>query len=218
MNPSPIQAAGQYALRGSVIVFFVALLTFIFSFLGTIICAVVAGMMMGAARPSTGRALPVALIFPAVIFTLLRSLKSELEARQIGILALVCFAAFWLSYLLCALVLYSERRTPAPARGPTLCPPRAGGADEAGDAGTRSLERPAELTLDQLQGRWRRETPADALPMLMEITRDRLVLHTPDATGRLAVVAQGNLRLDGSGPDCTLVLSGPVRPAATGET
>src|ERR1035438_8644004 len=61
MNSMPLKSAVQNVGLCSVLVFFVVLLTLVFSFLGTIICAALAGMMMGATRPSRWLSVPTAM-------------------------------------------------------------------------------------------------------------------------------------------------------------
>src|SRR5271157_4800368 len=84
------------------ITFFVLLLTFIFSFLGTIFCAVLAGMMLGAMKPHRWYSVPISLLFPVAICLVLRAMKADLPERQINLLSLLCLGAFWLAFFLTA--------------------------------------------------------------------------------------------------------------------
>src|SRR5260370_35897434 len=98
MSLRPIKTAVQYLLGAAAIALFVSLLTFIFSFLGTIFCAALAGMMLGAFKNLRWQSVPFSFLFPAVIVTVLRVSKAELAANQVLVLALSAFGAFWLTY------------------------------------------------------------------------------------------------------------------------
>ena len=50
MSSVPIKAALKHAAAWGIVVGFVSLLTIIFSFLGTLFCAALGGMMMGASK------------------------------------------------------------------------------------------------------------------------------------------------------------------------
>jgi len=96
--------------RVAIAAFFVALLSFIFSFLGNIFCAALAGMMLGALRTHKWQSIPVSLLFPFVLLVLLRGMKAELDARQIVVLSLASFSAFWLTYGAAAMLFFAERK------------------------------------------------------------------------------------------------------------
>jgi hypothetical protein len=207
MKVSAIKAAVRYLGCWCAMVFFVVLLTTIFSFLGTIICAVLAGMMMGAAKHRRWQAIPVAVVFPAVIFTMLRSTKAELLGRQVMVLSLLCFGAFWLTYVVTSLLLVFEAKKPATPDG------REGAPNERLAAKPTSLgERPQEsltaqvergLALADLQGEWSQPSAThngDGVERTMEIKGDKVLLTARHADGRVRRVAEGQLIvLGGSG-------------------
>src|SRR6266536_2602288 len=102
---------GKQIGLGFALVLAVALVTLLFSFLGTIACA---GFMH---------------------FT-----KTNLTSQQNTVLPLVCFGAFWLTYLLTCALAYFEKRESAAAESanrpaarmeasPSAAPARTGAAD-----------------------------------------------------------------------------------------
>lgn len=96
MNPKPGVAVVAGHLAGwCIVISFVILLTLIFNFLGTIICAALAGMMMGSARLPRRHCLLASLIFPAVVSLVLRLWRAELAPSQIVALSILCFGVFW---------------------------------------------------------------------------------------------------------------------------
>ena len=88
----PLKTAAQYAGGLAIATFFVVLLSFVFSFLGTLFCAALAGLMLGALRTHKWQSILISLLFPLVIFTLLKGMKTELQERQI---LLVCERGGW---------------------------------------------------------------------------------------------------------------------------
>jgi hypothetical protein len=200
MNLSAIKAAVRYLGCWCAMVFFVVLLTTIFSFLGTIICAVLAGMMMGAAKHRRWQAIPVAVVFPAVIFTMLRSTKAELLGRQVVVLSLLCFGAFWLTYLATSLLLVFEAKKPVTPAGQEGVPKEPLSAKPAPLAGPpeEGLAEQAErrLALADLQGEWSQPLAAhngDGAEKTMEIKGDKVLLTARHADGRVRKVAEGQL-------------------------
>ncbi len=111
MSLRPIKLAVQYILGACAIAFFVTLLSFIFSFLGTIFCAALAGMMFGSIRSLRWQSAALSCLFPVVIVTLLRSTNAALPASQIAFLGAACFATFWAAYGAGVLLTRSERKT-----------------------------------------------------------------------------------------------------------
>ena len=182
---------------------FAVLLTLVFSFLGTILCALLAGMMLGATRPSKWISIPASLLFPAVIFAVLRAGKTDLAERQVTLVTLTCLGAFWLIYWVAAAVVCLEQRRPGVAEG------GAGGghtvATEAPASAKEALmggpEPQAEVSLAELQGRWLWEdagSNGQARKKEIEIRQGRLMLRVLDAKGRLVSEAVGEVTLDNS--------------------
>jgi hypothetical protein len=204
MTSSRLKALARYVGGWGLLIFFVGLLTSIFSFLGTFICAVLAGAMLGATRPGRGQSLAISLVFPATIFTLLRVSRAALADRQIGVLALLCFGAFWFTYAATwgVMALESKQRaantTPSGARVARR-PSRAGWPGQA-------------LTLDVLQGKWLCQMPrltGQVQEKLMEITGRKLTLRVTDGCGQVSLSSKAVLNLDTSTSPPRLTLSRP---------
>jgi hypothetical protein len=204
MTSSRLKAVARYVGGWGLLIFFVALLTSIFSFLGTFICAVLAGAMLGATRPGRWQSLAISLVFPATIFTLLRVSRAALADRQVGVLALLCFGAFWFTYLATWGVMAMESKQRAanpglPGARPARRPSRAGWPGQT-------------LTLDVLQGKWLCQMPrltGQAQEKLMEITGRKLTLRVTDGRGQVALKAKAMVNLDASASPQRLTLSGP---------
>lgn len=192
---------------GTVLLFLV-LLTLVFSFLGTIICAVLAGMMMGAAKPSKWVSVPLSALFPGVICASLRATRAEVSGHQILLLSLLCFGAYWLTYLVTSLTGFFERKAGPKARG---APVGAGGrcAGAGGREGTEGGQTGAAggpdggLSLQALQGQWSREMAGldeEALRKTLDIAADRLTLSVVGPRGQISVLGEGRVRLECTKP------------------
>jgi len=221
MNSKPIKTAVKCAALGSVLVFFVVLLTLVFSFLGTIICAALAGMMMGSTKPSRWLSLPTSLVFPAVIFTVLQVTRAELLGRQIILVTLLCFGAFWLTYFMAFWLMAFERnQQTASLQYPGVQPALTHRRNTAGDGSAAvppasSAEPVVELKLEELQGKWSCELAgSDGRPQkrVIEITGGRLVLRALDPNGRVRSCASANLKLESQGSSKTLVVAPGMDP------
>src|ERR1041385_9126999 len=146
MSLQPIKTAFKYVGAWSMVAAFVALLTIIFSFLGTLFCAALGGMMMGVTKAAGKLSVAFSVLCPAVLLALLRFQKSELPQRQIIILMVICLAAFWAIYIVSAAVMALEQKQ---ADGPPAFQPNT------------ELRKPAiaatpypRLQLKQLDGHW----------------------------------------------------------------
>lgn len=180
MNALPLKKTLQRVAGGIVITFFVVLLTLIFSFLGTIICAALAGMMLGAARLSRWLVTAASLLFPSVIFCVLRTTGADLPLQKILMLSGMCLATFWLIYLVVSMMIFYERK--------------AGAA--AGNAAKRPVRRNGHLSLEALQGKWRPEPsliPRVESRRVLEIQKESLLLRMPGPTGELRLQARVTL-------------------------
>jgi hypothetical protein len=194
MNPQRLKIAVTYLAGWGLTVFFVALLSFIFSFLGTIFCAAVAGMMLGATRQARVLAVPISVIFPCVIFALLRGMKSDLSLGQVTELAAGCFAAFWLIFGMAVGLVACERKG-------AVIPPGASANHRTGVvARTPSVMNPPTRTdLRQLDGRWLEVAAAaklQASKRVLEIKRGQLELNQVERDGRARLLVRGEVRLD----------------------
>lgn len=202
MNVRALKAAARYLGCWFAMVFFVVLLTTIFSFLGTIICAVLAGMMLGAAKHQRWQAVPVAVVFPTVIFTMLRSTRAELLGRQVMVLSLLCFGAFWLTYLVTSLLLLFEAKNSLtqPARGPTPTQfkPPASLPVVPGSRPPGGLLARAPLSVADLQGQWHQPVATGnghSRERRLEISGDLLKLSLLDSQGGTSALGETVLNL-----------------------
>ncbi|HTL59293.1 MAG TPA: hypothetical protein VL361_26710 [Candidatus Limnocylindrales bacterium] len=212
MNAAPLKMALGFLAAWATVVLFAVLLTLVFSFLGAIFCAALAGMMFGSVRLPLWQATTFSLTFPAVLVSILRTGGAELLAGQVLLLALVCLATFWLTYVLVRALIWYERKPD---------PTRAGGAvnslSHTSALPVHSLEEasptnpvvstPArfwrELSLQLLQGKWscvsvdgesRREHK------LMEIEREELRLSVSDFDGKVRFISKAEVKLADSQP------------------
>lgn len=202
--------AGLWTLFVSVVVLF----TVIFSFLGTISCAVIAGMAMAASRLWNWHVVGSSLVFPGVVLALAYFSKIDLVSKERLTVAAVCFGAFWGTFLLTFLLMQLERRD---GGSPATKTPRsaasvgarddkqwlAGQREVAADSDTAmNLEgRPAKLSLEELQGRWSCEGDAIDDPSsrkMIEIAGDRLVLSVRKKDGSARVLGEGVVKLETS--------------------
>src|SRR5690349_17205423 len=110
MSFQPIKTALKYVSAWSMVAGFAALLTIIFNFLGTLFCAALGGMMMGATKASWRLSVPFSLLCPAVLFGVMRTQKTELAQRQIAVLLLICVVAFWAIYWAAAALMAQEQK------------------------------------------------------------------------------------------------------------
>jgi hypothetical protein len=203
MSASGIKTAARYIAGLATVIFFVVLLTIIFNFLGAFFCAGLAGMMLGSVRLSRWHAALLSLIFPAVLFSVLRAGGAELLTKQITLLSVLCLATFWVIYFLVSAVIRYERKgQDHSVRRPGGDPSLAQGLPQQ-PADRDSLSpvpdpRGDPLTLDVLQGKWScAAADADSKPQqkVMEIEQHKLVLTVSDAGGKLRFFSHGEVTL-----------------------
>jgi hypothetical protein len=218
MNAVAVRTAGRYLGAWGAIVLCVILLSLLFTFLGTITCAVLAGMMMGAFKGAKWFSVLVSLVFPVVILGMARGAKVELAPQQITMLAALCFGTFWVTYLVSAFLFFCEQKGKKPCKRPgasaqneslpqgellttTGCAPA---------AETRGFTVPdRESYLEQLQGNWVSEASSPGEPLykrVIQIKEARLELKAVDTTGRITLLAAGDLSLQSFSPSQALVI------------
>ena len=210
-----MRTLGKQIGLGVALVFSVALVTLLFTFLGTIAAAALVGMMAGATRKWRWQIILVSLVFPGVIAGFMHFTKTNLTAQQNIVLPLVCFGSFWLTYLLtCALGYFEKRETSAAesagklaARNEAARPATA--ADTVAEASVTAAAlagRPKPLCdpdLAELQGTWSEETAGVNGPSgrkVIEVVRDKLALSIVGLDGRAQAVWRGDVRLETLGP------------------
>ncbi len=196
-----MRTAGRYLGAWAAITFFVGLVSFTFTFLGTITCAVLVGMMLGAFKGAKWFSVLVSLVFPAMMFGITRSPGSELTPRQIGLLVLVCFGAFWVTWAVSAFVFFCEQkgvRSPhSAAETPQLEAVAQGGLTAAFEPPIAATPA-AEPSLAQLQGNWVWEAASATGKQsrkVIQIREANLELKTIDVTGRITLLAKGEVTL-----------------------
>ena len=204
MNALPLKKTLQRVAGGVIITFFVVLLTLIFSFLGTIICAALAGMMLGAAKLPRWQVGAASLLFPSVIFCVLRTTGADLPLQKVLLLSGMCLGTFWLIYLVVSMMIFYERKAGATAgHGVKRTVPAARGN--------------GLLSLEALQGKWRLEPSLIARVesrKVLEIQKENLLLRMPGPTGELRFKARVTLTTGNTLP----VLSIEPRPESSADT
>jgi hypothetical protein len=196
---------------GVLVVLSVSLLTLLFSFLGTIACGALLGMMTGANRARHFQwQLPLlSLVFPVVMLSYLNVWKSDFTPGETTVLCMICFACFWVMWLLTRLMIHFEDHgsvSPSPAGiiGASL-PVRPSLPERSPGAGNRppGLDSAGKVGLAELQGCWQRQvTGGDGrcCTKILEITTERSVLRLVSADGEGKCLCQGDLKISECGP------------------
>ena len=203
MTALPLKKTLQRVAGGVIVTSFVVLLTLIFSFLGTIICAALAGMMLGAVRLPRWQVAAASLLFPSVIFGVLRTTGADLPLQKVFMLSGMCLGTFWLIYLIVSIMIAYEAKTEAPAR----------------NVAKRSVSaaRPnGHLSLEALQGKWRPEPGLIGrieCRKVLEIQKESLLLRMPGPTGELRFQARVALLAGNTLP--VLAIAPESEPPAT---
>ena len=203
MSSAPFRTAAKYAGLWGVLTFFVVLLTLVFSFLGTIICAGLAGMMMGATKASKWLSVPMSLLLPAIMIVVLRATKAEVLPRQTALVALLCFVEFWGTYLAAAGVMALERN-----QGKAAETAKAKAASEHSSSTQTEQSRasgtpsdtptPRPFNLQEFEGTWLRDVShanGQCREAVIELQNNKLVLSLLENGVRGPVIAEGELQL-----------------------
>ncbi len=174
------------------------LLTVLFSFLGNLTCAVLSGMILGAARRWRWNAIPISLVFPAVILLLSHYSRIELPPGKVQLIALVCGAAFWGVYGMTFGLYFLEKKqevlpdSTAP-KAPTAKP---------------------EFRLAILRGNWTCEDAATngaTQCKKLRIEEGQFVLTVSERGGQERVVARGEMGVDTSRTERAVVTFNPAQ-------
>ncbi len=178
------------------------LLTVLFNFLGNLTCAVLSGMILGAARRWRWNAIPISLVFPAVLLSLSHFAKLELPPGKVQLIAGVCAAAFWGVYGLTFGLYFLEQKPELPAI-PTAAMP--------------GSVKP-KFSLATLCGSWTCEDPApngapQCKTLRIEAGKFALTFSEPGEPGY--ELAQGEVSVETSRPERTTVrfAAAPESPA-----
>jgi hypothetical protein len=208
MSFQPIKTGLKYFSAWSLVALFVALLTIVFSFLGTVFCAALGGMMMGATRASLKMSLPFSMLCPGLLLAILRFQKSELANRQILILLVVCLMAFWVICAVSAALMAHEQKDSNSSGNPK--------ADTNGQLSTAACSRESSspikaeprqtevataatlgFQLRELDGHWCCETSGldgRTRKRTLEIKGGAVLLSTLDAEGHVCACTRANLK------------------------
>jgi len=168
------------------------LLTVLFSFLGNLSCAVLSGMIVGVARRWQWQAIPISLVFPAVILGLTYSAKLELPPGKVHLVAIVCGAAFWGVYGMTFGMYFLEKKQEGSPGNPAETVPRT---------------KP-EFHLATLHGSWTYEDPTgngSAQCKTLWIEEGKFALTVSERGGRRQVIARGKVCVDRSRTDHPVV-------------
>ena len=168
------------------------LLTVIFNFLGNLTCAVLSGMILGTARRWRWNAIPISLVFPAVILGLSQYSKLELPPGKVQLIALVCGAAFWGVYGMTFSLYFLEKKQEVPSEVTV----------------ETALSTKAEFRLKTLRGSWTCEDSAangSTQYKTLQIEEGKFALTVSERGGRVRVIARGEVSVDASQTDHSVV-------------
>ena len=168
------------------------LLTVLFSFLGNLTVAVVTGLVLGSARRWRWNAVPISLVFPAVILGLSHYFKIELPPEKVYLIALVCGGAFWGVYGMTYCLHMLEQKEELPSAMAK------GRADLPGGAFGIESDAPRGFSLGALRGSWTCEDAgADGSPQhkTLRIEDGKFALTVSEPGGRLREIARGEVNV-----------------------
>jgi hypothetical protein len=207
MNTASLKQAAVRLVGLGALVGVTVLLTLLFSILGNLTCAVLAGLVFGSGRRWQWLALPCSLVFPGVILLLSHYSKVELPAGKVWLIALLAAAAFWSVMGLTRGFRFVERKAD------TLVPAEGGTRETA--ARPTAAVRPFDLEL--LRGNWSCESPVghglvQGRTLRIEDGRFELLEHT--RRGRDRVVARGTVSANGNPPRAILLQPDPESASA----
>jgi hypothetical protein len=200
MITSPVRAAATQVGLWILLVFVAALLTMLFSVLGTLSISAIVGMAMGASRRWKWQLIPVSLIFPMIGLTLAQAAKADLTIQQRLSMAALCFGIFWTTYLLTLVLLLLEKNNAKSRVDPVANRDPRTAVNSTGLVGSRSVPTPP-LQLDDLQGTWLCEANCrngELKKRTINISDNRFVLKAVNSAGCSELIAEGEIQLNGS--------------------
>ena len=168
------------------------LLTVLFNILGNLSVAVVTGVVLGSRGGLRWGAVPISLVFPAVILVLSHSFRIELPPGKVNMIALLCGGAFWGVYAMAFCLRALEQKQEAPAARARRR------ADVPGSTLGTEISTAGGFSLAALSGLWNCEDAApDGSPQqrTLRIEDGRFVLSVGDSAGRQREIARGELQL-----------------------
>lgn len=197
-------------------------ITVLFSYVGTICIAILAGMMIASQPQSKALALRVSFIFPIVMLVMLQLWQVELAfSRQLQMAGL-SFAMFWAVYLLTLLVTALEAK-PQLAEGQGGASGAEAARDEQGML-TRASELPTltpggtsqgaappgPFSLQALEGQWLCEVvglDGRRQQKKLLIDGEQFSLDITPLNGEGPTAVRGYLKVEAADPSNTLALS-----------
>lgn len=201
MNTLLRNSAGKQVGVGLTLVISVALVTFVFSFLGTILAAALVGMMVGFARQWRWQFVLISLAFPAALIASMQFSRSAVSLRETLSLSSVGFGTFWVTCILTRGLAWLERQSapasPSEAANPSPAPTTNRRPEAIAAEATPAVARDAALT--ELQGTWLCESTApDGKPCkkVIEVNQQELALRLVDRAGKVRVLARGDLAVE----------------------
>lgn len=207
MSLSAIKKALRYVVGWGTVIFFIGLLTLIFSFLGSFFCAGLAGMMVGSVKFSRSQTIALSLVAPSVLFGILRFGRTELLPGQIALLSGLSLGIFWLTYVVVRWVVWYEHKSKPANVGSRV------GSSAAATNGQTLQKIPAaasgELSLQILQGHWAcANGKVTREQKLMVIDDERLLVKVSDSFGKVSFFGQGQVNLlNHKGSPCLTISS-----------
>lgn len=141
-----------------------------------------------------------------------RGAKVELSPQQITLLAVLCFGTFWVTYVVSAFVFFQEQKGKKTSKrpAPALQPEASAQEEQVAMAGCDPAAQPLgfavpdrQLCLEQLQGNWVCEASSPGEPLakkVLQIKAAKLELKAIDATGRITLLAAGDVTLQSVRP------------------
>jgi len=186
-----------------VLVVVVGLLTLLFSLLGTISCAVIIGVMMGASRRWRWQSIPISITFPAVIVALSRVSKTELDWPHTIKMASLCFGVFWATHVATFLLMFFERQPESPTSNKS--PPAASSAEQV------KQEAVAGCSLEDLRGTWICETTArdgERQEKILTISEDEFSVSQKTPDGKRRLLTKGKVEWVGTKQPKAFVIYG----------
>ncbi len=193
MNAVPIRKDLKLVGAWCALVAVTVLLTLLFSILGNLSCAVVAGLILGSVPRSWWKLVSVSLIFPAVILAFSFYSKVELATSKVYLVAMVTGAAFWVVFGLTLGLHLLERKEDA---SPIIRPGMSGNPGPA-------VSTIPEFGVAVLRGSWTCEdTAIDGLRQVktLRIEDGKFSLTISKPRRQECIVARGNVSMDEAHP------------------
>jgi hypothetical protein len=193
VNTVPVKTAARQAVLWLLLAIVTALLTTLFSILGTLSVAVLTGVAVGASRRWQWQLIPLSLVFPLIGLTLAQAAKADLIATQRLSTVAICFGSFWVTYWLTRGLLSLETPQAGPSPSNIPCPRNDNPVEQ---------KTPQPVNVTDLEGTWVR-LPADqneSSSQTIKIKGSTFEVRMVGDNGNSHVLASGEIRLDKQPP------------------